>query len=221
MEANFENAATQATKILLKYGIARTPVYPQQIIQASSIATMISFADLAMFADVERSSILSAMHEENDLAMTFVYLKPDGKPHYLFAFNRKRPIGEVRFALAVELGHIYLGHTGFRDDKTRFDESRCFAHHLIFPRALIRLLQERDFVFTRRSFSRIFGECTNFIDELFESKPVNIPAELNRAIKEQFTPYVDALEDAGILYLPADPSETLLDLSYYMDGYEE
>ena len=221
MKPHFTNAATQATKVLIKYNVARTPVYPQQIIQASPIATMISFADLAMFADVERSSILKAMHEENELAMSFVYKKSDGSPHYLFAFNRKKPIGEVRFALAVELGHIYLGHTGYRDNETRFAESLCFTHHLIFPRPLIKLLQERGFIFTNRSFARIFGECSDFLDELVTSPSVTISAELNRAVKEQFTPYVDALADAGILSLPMDPSEQILDLSQYMQGYEE
>ena len=38
-------------------------------------------------------------------------------------------------------------------------------------------------------------------------------------VKEQFTPYVNILEEMGILSMPH--SGEVLDLSRYMEGYEE
>ena len=222
MNTILSTAATQATRALLKYKVSRTPIYPQQIIQESEVATMISFADLAELANVERSSILSAVHHDNDMVISAVYNMPDGKTHHLFAFNREKPIGKIRYALAFELGHVFMGHVGYRCDETRKAESSCFANHFVFPRAMIRLLQERNFVLTEENFARIFGESHWYLPDLVNTEHViSVPAELNRQLKEQFTPYVDALEAAGIFAFPVDPSDPVLDFSRYMEGYEE
>lgn len=182
---------------------------------------MVSFADLAEKANIKRNAIVSSLHEDNDTVMCFVQHQPDGTPHYTFAFNRQEAIGRVRCALAVELGHVYLGHVGYRENDQRMAEALCFAHHFVFPRPLIKLLQDRGFVFTYESFSRVFGDCSWCIDNLLSSAPVSVPAELNILLRDQFMPYVEDLASSGVLSLPVDPSDKVLDFSGYMAGYEE
>lgn len=221
MKPDFTTAATQASRLLLKYQISNAPIYPQQVIQASRLCSMVSFADLAEKAEIERNHIVTSLHKENDTVMCLFHHLPDGSPHYTFAFNREEKIGRVRCALAVELGHVYLGHIGFRDTDQREAEALCFAHHFLFPRPLIRLLQENNFVFTYKSFARVFGDCKWCLDNLITSAPVTVPPELNLLLKEQFTPYVDSLAASGDLTIAVNPDDCPLDFSGYMEGYEE
>ena len=221
MTPDFTKAATQAVRVLLKYGVDKVPIYPQQVLQKSKIVTMVSFADLAEMAEVGREDILSAIHADNDIAISFVQNMADGSPRYVFAFNREKPIDQVSMAMAIELGHVYLGHVGYLDNETRLDEAKCFAHHFVFPRAVIRLLEERGVVLTRNSFSRIFGSCDMCLESMLKDDSVSVPAELNAQLKEQFRPYVDKLEAAGMLAKNVKEGDHVLDLSRYMGGYEE
>ena len=220
--ADCMTAATQAYRALVKYGIGRTPIYPQQIIQISRIATMISLADPAELKIIEQNTKLPAFRMDSDIVMTSMHVGTDGDRHYLFAFNREAPIGKVRMALAAELGHIYMGHSEHsRNTEVRKQEAACFANHLEFPRPMIRLLQEHGFQFTRRTFSRIFGDCEWCLDNILRSRPISVSPELNRLVKEQFTPYVKALDETGILSVPVPDDAEILDFSNYMAGYEE
>ena len=212
-------AATQAARALIKFNISRTPIYPQQILQASKYATMISFGDKSEIERVVGTNALITQEHE-DLVWTSALVAEDKTEHYLFTVNRYAPMGKLKLAIAVELGHIYLGH-GFNmmgSEKATM-EAECFAIHLIFPRPLIKLLQERGVVLTKEMFSRIFGDCEWCLDSIIQSKPVRISPELNRLVKEQFTPYVDRLDDIGIFMIDKQGEE--LDLSRYMKGYEE
>ena len=78
---------------------------------------------------------------------------------------------------------------------------------------------ERGYKLTKDTFSRIFGDCEWCLDSILNAEPVHIVPELNRMVKEQFTPYVDSLDYIGINMIP--PEGELLDLSQYMKGYEE
>lgn len=221
MTPDFTKAATQAVRVLLKYGVDKVPVYPQQVLQKSQIVTMVSFADLAEMANVSRDNILSTIHADNDLAISFVHSMPDGSPRYVFAFNREKPIDQVSMAMAIELGHVYLGHVGYLDNETRLKEAKCFACHFMYPRAVIRLLQERGFVFTKKSFARVFGKVGLCIENVENPEPVIVHAELNRDAKELFVPYVDKLETEGMLSVPVGKDDEMLDVSKFMDGYED
>ena len=212
-------AATQAARALIKFGISRTPIYPQQILQASDRATIISFGNASEIERVVRTNALFTQ-EHGELVWTSPILNEDRSEHYLFTVNRTAPMGRLKLALAVELGHIYLGH-GFNiiGSEKATKEAECFAIHLIFPRPLIRLLQERGLVLTKESFSRIFGDCEWCLDSILHARSVRVSPELNRLVKEQFTPYVDRLEDIGVFLIETKGDE--LDLSRYMEGYEE
>ena len=203
-------AATQALRALVKFKANRTPVYPQQILQASPVATMITYG---------YGEELNG--KDPDLVVSSTQLAADGSHQHIFAVNRNAPIGELSLALCIHIGHIYLGHTGEQKDCEKRKEAECFAIHLKFPRPVVRLLQERDYIFTRESFARIFGYCAPCLDSILNAPHVRVSPELNRLVKEQFAPYVQKLDDMGVLDVPIEPEEEQIDLSRYMEGYED
>lgn len=197
-------AATQALRALAKFKISRTPIYPQQVLQASAVSSIITFGN---------------SHEE--MVVSTTQTMPDGKKHYLFSVNRNAPIGELSLMLSICIGHIYLGHAGNPHECTQRKESECFAIHFKFPRPMIKLLQERGYVFTKESFSRIFGYCDPCLNSILNAPTVSTSPELNRLVKEQFVPYVNLLEELGLLKTDKRKSGQPLDLSNYMAGYED
>ena len=102
---------------------------------------------------------------------------------------------------------------------TKMHDAECFALHFEFPRALIQLLMERGYVFTKESFQRVFGDCEWCLPTIMNAAPVSVSPELNQMVKELFVPHVNLLEETGILGIPAKGEE--LDLSRYMEGYKE
>lgn len=212
-------AATQAARALIKFGVSRAPVYPHKVLQQSKLATMISFSDPKELDDIILNTKLTAFRQANDMVMSTIFNTQEGEQHYIFAVNRDAPQGKIRLALAVELGHIYLGHTKETMNVSRLHDAECFALHFEFPRALIQLLKERGYVFTKESFQRIFGDCEWCLNTLQNAEPVVVSPDLNGMVKELFIPHVDLLEETGILSIPARGEE--LDLTSYMDGYED
>ena len=212
-------AATQAARALIKFGVSRAPVYPHKVLQQSQLATMISFSKPSELDDITLNTKLNTFRIPNDMVMSTVYTNGEGNEHYIFAVNRDVPQGKIRLALAVELGHIYLGHARLINNPSHEHDAECFAIHFEFPRALIALLKERGFVFTKESFQRIFGDCEWCLDAILNSAPVSVSPELNVMVKELFVPHVDLLEETGILGMPPRGEE--LDLSRYMEGYNE
>lgn len=203
-------SAIQALRALNKFKISRTPIYPQQIIQESMIATMTYFGEELQVAD----------QNQKPLAMIAEYTI-DGKPMYEFRISKDAPIGKLSLTLAERLGHIYLGHSGMEYTKNQNLAAQCFAIHLLFPRPVIKLLQEYGYVFTERTLSLIFGYCDWCIDGILHADPVKTPAELNRLVKEQFMPYMEMLNKTGRLSPYVFEGEQTIDLSRYMAGYEE
>ena len=212
-------AATQAARALIKFGVSRAPVYPHKVLQQSDIATMISFENVSELDSLILSTKLTAFRQPNDMIMSTIFTTSEGQQHYIFAVNRTAPQGKIRLALAVELGHIYLGHTRMIGNASHQHDAECFAIHFEFPRALIQLLKERGYVFTKESFQRIFGDCEWCLDTVLNAAPVSVSPELNLMVQEMFIPHVNLLEETGILSMPAYGEE--LDLSRYMEGYEE
>lgn len=212
-------AATQAARALVKFGISRAPIYPHKVLQQSLLATMISFSNPGELEDIIQNTKLSTFRQANDMVMSTVYTTAEGQQHYIFAVNRDAPLGKIRLALAVEMGHIYLGHARHHLDASKLHDAECFAIHFEFPRALIQLLTERGYVFTKESFQRVFGDSEWCLNTILNAEPVTISPELNQMVKELFIPHVNLLEETGILSMPARGEE--LDLSRYMGGYEE
>ena len=214
-------AATQAARALIKFGISRAPVYPHKILQQSNLATMVSFSRPEELDDIIVETSLSEFRKANDMVMSTVYRNEEGQDHYIFAVNRDAPMGKIRLALAVELGHIYLGHDTWDIPSSKQHDAECFALHLEFPRALIQLLKDRGYVFTTESFQRVFGDCEWCMRTLLNAEPVSVSPELNQMVKELFVPHVNLLDETGIIRMSKYSHGEEMDLSRYMEGYEE
>ena len=219
-EVDCTTAATQAARALIKFGITKAPIYPHKVFQQTSMATMITFSNMSEIDKILLNSKLSAFVSSNNMVLSAVYPGENNKDQFLFAVKRDAPMGKIRLALAVELGHLYLGHRPRMAEQMRKrKEAECFAVHFEYPRALIRLLQEKEFVFTEESFQMIFGDCEWCLDSILQAEPVSVSPELNRMVKELFVPYVNILEETGVLGVPVWEKE--MNLENYMAGYQD
>lgn len=215
MTPDFQNAAVKATETLIKYRIDSAPVSPMPIIKKQPGVLVLSFLELSSAIGVSRDKLVSICGESNQDAVTTIQ---DGR--YLVAYNQKLPYFVTQRALARELAHIVLGHDGSRPEDVRDAEARCFAHHLLCPRALIHQLQVSCIRITSEVIGNLTGCYDNCLISMRRMPGVNVPAELNRQVRDQFMEYT-------INYFKYQRSAALKDVSAiadlgtYMDGYEE
>ena len=163
--------------------------------------------------------MMSLFGEKNQDAFTSVNYKY-GKPQYLVTFNQRLPFALIQRGLARELGHIMLGHDGSRPESVRNDEAKCFAHHLLVPRALIHAIQASGIRFTVEVLGNLTG-CYDYCLTCMRKQPaVHVPADLNRAVRSQFMPHIINFFEYQ-RYASLKDGSALADFGTYMDGYEE
>jgi hypothetical protein len=169
MTPDFETAALRATETLIKYGISSTPVDPLPILKQIPGVLTVSYESMSTDMDRDRSCMMSLFGEKNQDAFTSVNYK-DGKPQYLVTFNQRLPFALIQRGLARELGHIMLGHDGSRPESVRNDEAKCFAHHLLVPRALIHAIQASGIRFTVEVLGNLTG-CYDYCLTCMRKQP--------------------------------------------------
>ena len=218
MTPDYDRAATKAAETLLKYKVYTSPVDPVRIMKAKPGVLVVSFAELSERIRVDRMDMLHTFSDSQDAATSV--LVDNGKKYYLVVYNQKLSRNMVRMALARELGHIVLGHDGSLSYEVRHAEAKCFAHHLLAPRALIHAIQVAGVRFTMEVFNnltecndRCLG-CMRFIPE------THVPAELNRQVRDNFMDYIQNFFEVQRMFTP-DDGTAVCDLGTYMNGYEE
>lgn len=219
MTPDYELAAVKAAETLIKYGISSAPVDPLPILKRTPGVFVMSFEDMSKKANVERKDIINLFGCNNQDAVTTVYVD-HGSLRYVVTYNRMLPSMIVDRALARELGHIILGHDGSKPEDVRNEEARCFAKHLLLPRALIHSISAAGLRITNVVINNLTGcndQCLSCIRQL---PPVRVPAELNRAVRNQFMPYILNFFTYQRVVMEADGS-ALADFGTYMQGYEE
>lgn len=219
MTPDFEKAALKATETLIRYNIGTAPIDALPIIKNTSGVLVKTFSEISEEKNIARKDIIDTLGCKNQDAITTVLI--DGSDlKYVVAYNRMLSAGIVNRALARELGHIILGHDGTRPEKVRQEEAKCFAHHLLAPRALIHALQASNIRLT----TEVLGNITGFYDyclSCIRKQPsVVVPAELNRKVRDQFMPYIKNLFEYQ-RYASIKDGSALADLGAYMEGYEE
>lgn len=219
MTPDFETAAIRATETLIKYGISSAPVDPLLILKRIPGVLTVSFESMSSDVDQDRRCVMSLFGEKNQDAFTSVNYK-DGKPQYLVTFNQRLPAALIQRGLARELGHIMLGHDGTRPESVRNDEAKCFAHHLLVPRALIHALQASGVRLTVEVLGNLTG-CYDYCLSCMRKQPaVHIPADLNRAVRDLFMPYITNIFEYQ-RYASLKDGSALADFGSYMEGYKE
>lgn len=219
MTPDFEKAALKATETLIRYNIGTAPIDALPILKNTPGVLVKTFSEISEEKNIARKDIIDTLGCKNQDAITTVLI--DGSDlKYVVAYNRMLSAGIVNRALARELGHIILGHDGTRPEKVRQEEAKCFAHHLLAPRALIHALQASNIRLT----TEVLGNITGFYDyclSCIRKQPsVVVPAELNRKVRDQFMPYIKNLFEYQ-RYASIKDGSALADLGAYMEGYEE
>ena len=219
MIPDYQTAAIKATETLIKYGINSAPVDPLPILKRLASVIVMSFETFSRENNIERKCVMSMLGEKNQDAITIVNIV-DNKKQYLVAYNQMLSVNLCYRALARELGHIVLGHDGTKPEEVRNEEAIAFAHHLLCPRPLIHTIQATGMKITTEMFGNITG-CYDYCLSCMRKQPsVEVPAELNRIVRDNFMPYVMNLFEYQ-RYASRKDTSALVDFGSYMDGYAE
>lgn len=216
---DYTRAATAAAETLIKHNITTAPVIPLPILKSMPGTLVLSFTEVADRIGLDRQNVISTFNVENRDVITS-YIPGDGKLKYVVAYNQRLPFYMLQRSLARELAHIVLGHDGTRPENVRNEESLCFARHLLCPRPLIKALQDAGVLITIETIGNVTGCYERCLIGLRKTPGVDVPASINRLVREQFADYVTNYVDCQPI-IPPDEDSTPVDFGTYMDNYTE
>ena len=219
MTPDYQKAAIKATETLIKYNIGTAPIDPLPLLKKTPGVLVMTFAEVSDKANIERKEILDMLGCKNlDAVTTVIMHEADLK--YVVTYNRMLSSKIIDRALARELGHILLEHDGTKPEDVRNEEAKCFAHHLLCPRPLIHSLQAAGVKLTIETVGNITGFYDYCLSCIRKQPSVEVPAELNRIVRDQFMPYFRELFEY-LRYASKKDGSALADFGSYMDGYKE
>lgn len=216
---DLDAAAIRAMEILQSHGITETPIRPLEFLEEYEKVRVMPFTKMAQSAGMERKDLVPLFGSNQDAALFHM----DGMENveYVLVYNMRLPIEIIYRGIARELGHIALGHDGMtRHPEARKAEAMTFAHHLLCPRPVIRLIQESGVPLTMDVLTETMG-CSDVCVSNMQTIPgVHVPAELNRAVRDLFAPRILEYISFHVASQMKDRSG-VIDLGTYMDFYEE
>ena len=219
MNPDYQKAAVKATETLIRFGINSAPVSPLPVLKQLPGVLVFSYQSLSNLIDQDRRCVISMFGDANQDAFTSVNMK-NGKPQYIVTYNQQLSQVFVQRSLARELGHIVLGHDGSLPEDVRNEEAKAFANHLLCPRPMIHAFQAAGLRITTEMLGNLTG-CFDYCLSCMRRIPsVSVPADLNRAVRDQFMPYIINFIEYSRNASLSDGS-ALADFGSYMDGYEE
>ena len=219
MEPNYKKAANDAAVTLIHHNVTSSPVSPLPILKSMPNVLVMSFGEIGSLLRMDRKDIVPMFGQHNQDAVTFVDIV-NGKPHYMVAYNQQLPFSLVQRSLAREMAHIVMEHDGSLPEEIRNEEARCFAHHLLTPRALIHSVQATGIRFTVEVLGNLTGCYDRCLQSMRKLPAIHTSPDLNRILRDQFMPYVmNFFECQRVLSL--DDGSALADFGKYMEGYEE
>lgn len=219
MTPDFQKAAIKAAEILVDSDVYKMPISAFHILKTLKNVQIVPFAEIASNINMDRDELIDTFGTESRAAVTSMRMV-NGKKYWLVAYSQYMPTILVQRALARELGHIVLEHDGSRPVEVRMAEAYCFAHHLLTPRAVIKMLQESEYPLTVEMLSNVTGCNLQCAERMRKLPGVDVPADLNRKIRNKFSTglkdlfrYQDILQPSG--------NTDIIDLGTFMDGYIE
>lgn len=219
MTPDYQRAATMAAETLIQYGINSAPVSALPILKKLPGVLVVTYEKLSSDLGQDRRCVITAFGDHNQDAFTSVSVV-DGSPRYLVTYNALLPSTISQRALARELGHIILGHDGSRPEDVRIEEAKCFANHLLCPRPMLHAIQSSGHRLTVEMLGNLTG-CYDYCLSCMRRLPaVHVSPELNRAVRDQFMPYIMNYFEFQ-RYAAHKDNSALADLGSFMDGYEE
>lgn len=215
---DYQTAAIKAAETLIRNGITSAPIDPLPILKKTKNVILMSFSEMSESAGMSRESIVNLFGDHKD-AVTSVR-EINGKLCYIVAYNMKLPFNILQRALARELGHIILKHDGSRPEDVRDEEAIAFARHFLCPRPLIKAIQESSIPLTLHVLADLTGCDDRCLEGMMKTPGTDVPAELNRMIREQFAEYVCEFLDYQVIISKEDHSP-VADFGSFMEGYKE
>ena len=210
MMPNYTKAAVAAAETLIKYGVTHFPLDPLPLLER--MATVMSFSDLSESAGISRRDLTPLFGKSLDAVTSF------RNGAYVVTYNNILPFGMIQRALAREMGHIVLHHEGYSDENNA--EAMCFALHLLCPRPLIHAVESTCLRVTTDLMANITGMYDRSIVAMRRIPGTDVPANLNRFIRNQITPFVMVIfEFCQTSFL--DDGSAVADFGTFMDGYKE
>lgn len=218
MNPDFNKAATMAMETLIKNRITETPIDSLSILLKYPGVRVMSFTKFATQTGVDRSDLIPLFGANQDAATFNLDMNIEGV-EYVVVYNMRLPYEIIMRGVARELGHIVLGHNGVtRTPEVRKAEAVCFAHHLISPRPVIRMLQDA-IPLTMNVLTATTGCSEECVDEMRDIPGAHVAPEINRQVKELFargiTEYISFYNAAK-----KEDKSPLIDFGTFMENYE-
>ena len=220
MIPRYNEAAAAAMQLLIDHNITETPIVPMPILKNWPGVRVISFARMANEANLERDELIPLFVANQDAA-TFKLGMDLDDVEYVVVYNARLPYEIIWRGLARELGHIVLGHDGEkRPPMLRRVEAMCFAHHLLSPRPILKMLQESGIPLTMNVLSDTTGCTDQCLWDMQETPGVRVPPELNRQVRKLFERGIgEYIRFRQNCHIP--DRSPLVDFGEYMNFYEE
>lgn len=220
MTPDYDRAAIAAMRLLIENNITETPIKPMPIMLAYPGVRVMPFTHMASEAGIDREDLVP-MFGGNQDAATFHLNTSINDVKYVVVYNMRLPFEIIWRGIARELGHIVLGHDGrTRSASVRRAEAMCFAHHLISPRPILRLILESGTPLTMNVLANTTGCSEECVDDMQKIPGVRVPPELNRQVKALFArgiqEYLRFHQSSSTL-----DKSPVVDLGTFMDLYEE
>ena len=219
MKPDYDRAAEAATRTLLMRKISSAPVFPLPVLKNIPGVLVVSFAEASQHIGIDRSQLVTMFGSEHQDAVTVHYPDNPGL-QYIVTYNQQLPLYMLQRALARQLGHIILGHDGSRPDDVREAEASAFAYHFLCPRPLIRAVQDAGIRVTAEVVGNLTGCYEGCLSGMRSMPGATVPAELNRALRAQFSDYLDNFVNYQKIIASEDHS-SLADFGTYFDNYED
>ena len=220
-QPDYDRAAITAMQMLIDNKITETPVNPLPILLAYPGVRVMPYTRMAVEAGMDRQDLIPMFGGNQDATTFHLDIPEMNDVKYVVVYNMRLPFEIIWRGVARELGHIVLGHDGLtRSTEARMAEAMCFAHHLISPRPVIRIMQESGMPLTMSALANTTGCSDECVEDMQRIPGTHVPKELNRKIKEQFAPHINEY----ISFHSASPmvdKSPVLDFGTFMDGYEE
>lgn len=216
---NYENAAMKAIETLIRYHVCAVPVSPLHLLQTMPGVLVVTFTEMADRAGLDRKNLAASFGSESQDALTFASTANERR-RFIVAYNQRMPTDIIQRALGREMGHIILAHDPAGRIPAQRDEALCFSRHLLFPRPLIRAIQDAGIRISVKLLGNITGSYGRTIAGMRNTPGVIVPGELNRICRAQFDPYLQDLIAMQDIMENEDDS-AWADFGTYMDGYEE
>ena len=217
---DYQTAAVKALEILIEHKITETPINPLPILLNYPGVRVMPFTNMADRAGVDRDDLVP-MFGKNQDAATFHLNMDIPDVSYVVVYNMRLPYEIIWRGVARELAHIVLRHDGAtRTPEARMKEALCFAHHLICPRPVIRIIQDSGMPLTMSALANTTGCSDECVEDMQTIPGVYTPPELNRQVR--------CLFERGIneyirfhMSSPMIDKSPVVDLGAYMTGYTE